>query len=189
MTDSVHAPEEQKQASFMEQAGIVRQPPFFGNIRSSDWQPRFHWEKTASQAAEAINLPHEDYPRRVTDTERAIIHVMTLNRHGNLRISQDLIRDVHRRIFQDHRERAGEWRRMNVRVGHHIPPRWDLIEPMMHELEQCYLPRQLHLQDLGDWYFDFETIHPFVDGNGRVGGVIIAALSYPKWQKFLSPGQ
>jgi fido (protein-threonine AMPylation protein) len=28
------------------------------------------------------------------------------------------------------------------------------------------------------WYQQFETIHPFIDGNGRVGGVVIAVLSF-----------
>ena len=27
---------------FMDDAGIIRKPPFFNNLRLTDWNPRFH---------------------------------------------------------------------------------------------------------------------------------------------------
>lgn len=182
-------------ASFTAQAGITPQPPFFADLRHNAWHPRFHWQHSTGEAADRINLPHEDYPRRVGDTERALIMVMTRNQshlqeHGRtLPITLDLVRDVHRAIFADHGRAAGEWRRLEVRVADHLAPSHQLLDRLMRQLEESYLERELHLQDLRDWYFDFETIHPFRDGNGRVGGVIIAALSFPAWGKFLTPGQ
>ena len=191
MSENIHIPQGASPDSFMTQAGIRRDPPFFNALRENDWRPHFHWEKTTGQAADAINVPHEDYPRRTGDTERALICVMTKNQKatGTLRITQQLIRDVHSTIFPDHGTGAGRWRHTDVRVGSHRPPRWEFMDQMMAELEQHYINRELHLQDLRDWYFDFETIHPFRDGNGRVGGTIIAALSFPVWNKFLTPGQ
>ena len=85
--------------SFMKEAGITREPPFFKSLRLNDWVPRFHWGDDVTACADAINRPHEDYPDRVADTERAIRHVMELNQkaHGNLVISQDLITSTKRR--------------------------------------------------------------------------------------------
>lgn len=181
--------------SFTAQAGIFPGPPFFADLRHNSWQPRFHWEYTTGQTADRINLPHEDYPRRVGDTERALI--MAMNRNQNhlqergriLPITLELLREVHCTIFPDHGQQAGQWRRLDVRVADHLAPSHQLMDGLMRQLEQHYLERELRLQDLRHWYFDFETIHPFRDGNGRVGGVIIAALSFPAGGKFLTPGQ
>ena len=47
------------------------------------------------------------------------------------------------------------------------------------------------LGTLKDWYHDFETIHPFQDGNGRVGGVTVAVLArkFRPEKGWLAPGQ
>lgn len=43
-----------------------------------------------------------------------------------------------------------------------------------------------------EWYIDFQTIHPFIDGNGRVGGCVVALMtnyhhSDPR-HRLLTPG-
>ena len=60
---------------------------------------------------------------------------------------------------------------------------------LMHELELLYLDLPISQENLRHWYFDFETIHPFVDGNGRVGGIIIAAATHRQHGIYLAPGQ
>ena len=175
---------------FMDDAGIIRKPPFFDNLRLNDWSPRFHWEDTSGQAADAINVPHEDYPHRVRDTQSAIEMVMDQLHHVDQPvITQDLIRSVHRQMFPDHGDRAGKWRQVNVTVATHVPPKWEWMNNMMAELEHHYRPLPLDYETLRKWYYDFETIHPLRDGNGRTGGVILAAISFPINRKFLTPGQ
>ena len=38
---------------------------------SSNWRPDFQWV-TREEIADVINRPHEDYPKRIQDTERVI---------------------------------------------------------------------------------------------------------------------
>ena len=177
--------------SFMQEAGITREAPFFKSIRDNAWDPHFHWSEDVKTCADHINRPHEDYPHRVESTERAIIYVMGLNQKaaGKLAISQELIRDVHRIMFPDHGTRAGQWRQLNVKVASHLAPKWELMDNMMAELEHHYQELELDEDTLRKWYFDFETIHPFRDGNGRTGGVIIAGISFDRYHRCLTPGQ
>ena len=129
---------------FLQDAGVTRTAPFFENLRLNGWSPRFHWEETSGQAADAINLPHEDYPHRVNNTQKAIEMVMDdLNHQDHPVITQDLIRRVHRQMFPDHGTQAGQWRQVNVTVATHVPPKWEWMDNMMAELEHHY--RDLHL--------------------------------------------
>lgn len=48
----------------------------------------------------------------------------------------------------------------------------------MDELQAIYAPLNPNPERIREWYVDFETIHPFIDGNGRVGGCVVALLSH-----------
>ena len=175
--------------SFMREAGVILTAPFFNNLRANGWQPEFHWTGDVQRCADDINLPHEDYPHRVAGTEKAILHVRDLNEEsgGRLAVTQDLIREVHRIMFPDHGYRAGQWRRCNVQVTSHFPPKWELMDNMMTELEFHYQGLELDAETLRKWYLDFETIHPFQDGNGRTGGAIVAGISFHAHGEYLTP--
>ena len=165
-----------------------RQPPFFGDLRTNGWTPRFHWNLSLWSTAHEINLPHEDYPMRVTATVHALLETAeTIADGGNIRT--DLARQIHRTIFPDHGARAGQWRRVNVTVGDHRPPGWELVERMMEQFDLAYRDIVPDLDVIRHAYLDFNSVHPLRDGNGRTSGVIAAAFAHRLTGVWLAPEQ
>ena len=73
---------------------------------------------------------------------------------------------------------AGQWRDVEVFVGLHRPPSHQLLPKLMEELEIRYRSQLTSEENIFNWYFDFETVHSFEDGNGRVGSIILATYSH-----------
>jgi Fic family protein len=77
-------------------------------------------------------------------------------------------------------ERAspGQYRKQAVRVGSHIPPLAPKVPELMGDLEK-YINGPADLPPLikaGLVHVQFETIHPFLDGNGRIGRLLIVLM-------------
>jgi Fic family protein len=64
-----------------------------------------------------------------------------------------------------------EW----VRVGNHLGANPRFVPTLMQELVDHYNQRKIcyFLDAVAHFHAEFETIHPFVDGNGRMGRVLI----------------
>ena len=158
----------------------------FERLRITPWTPTFEWVATAEECAIRINSWHEDYPFRVPATEKVIStfrgRPVAEPASGNGRptppripVGSRLLLEIHRDVFRD-KPFAGRWRTLNVTVAGHTPPSLFKVPGLMEELARLTVIR--NLEDLQDWYFDMETIHPFEDGNGRTGGIVVATFSH-----------
>ena len=168
----------------------------FNSLRITEWRPKFTWVDTPEEAADLINLPHEDYPDRIPAT---LAMLKTLGPDAeelwngveipggriegikgveSLQVTEDYIRVIHDVVFSD-TGFGGRFRDTEVTIGRglvHRPPDHTLVQKFIEEL--AARTRIWDIEDLTDWYSDFETIHPFLDGNGRVGGIIVAGYSH-----------
>jgi Fic family protein len=66
---------------------------------------------------------------------------------------------------------AGEY----VRVGTHVAPAPEKVAAMIEDLLNYYTNNldKYFLDKIAKFHLDFETIHPFCDGNGRIGRVLL----------------
>lgn len=128
----------------------------------------------------------------VANYVRALDH--GLGRLNSLPLSLRLIRELHERLMEGVRGRdrtPGEFRRSQNWIG---PPGCTLEEatfvpppvPEMNEAldafeKHLHAPSQLPpLVELALDHYQFEAIHPFLDGNGRIGRLLITLLLVEK---------
>jgi Fic family protein len=70
---------------------------------------------------------------------------------------------------------AGQYRTIRVKVGDYIPPRLEQVDPMMSDLLEWWNNQASEISPIlssAIVHHQFETIHPFADGNGRVGRML-----------------
>lgn len=91
-------------------------------------------------------------------------------------LSEKLIKDIHSLVLIDRPEDKGVYRRIPVRImgAEHDPPQPYLIPVQMEQLIQGKKKTKKHaLENAALFHLDFEGIHPFIDGNGRTGRLIL----------------
>lgn len=91
-------------------------------------------------------------------------------------LSENIIKQIHYLVLADKREDRGIYRRIPVRImgAAHEPVQPYLIQPKMEQLLFDYRNSKEHIiPKLARFHIEFEGIHPFIDGNGRTGRLLI----------------
>ena len=137
-------------------------------------------------------LRYEAGAEALDDAQEASLYVAAM-RHGiaqlknGLPVCNRLIRQVHAELLARGRGShadAGEFRRLQNWVGEagnlrHIPPPPNKVEECMGDLENFIHQTDAAIPPLikaALVHVQFETIHPFLDGNGRLGRLLITFL-------------
>ena len=103
----------------------------------------------------------------------------------NTRITEHEIRKLHHKLLIAHQTVSGEYRNYNMMIRGHRPTSYEKVPYKMVQLvDRATTPEDEHpLEAIAFFHLRLEKIHPFGDGNGRVGRIIIntmlAQAEYP----------
>jgi Fic family protein len=118
------------------------------------------------------------------NAERAILAGVDAVVHRHQPVSNALIRQLHEVLMTGVRgnECRGEYRRKQVFIGNEalgiagarfVPPASHLIPELMEQFQHAWDSKEhFALVRLAMLHYQFETIHPFDDGNGRLGRIL-----------------
>ncbi len=93
-------------------------------------------------------------------------------------LSEKVIKDIHSLVLMDKPRDKGVYRRLPVRImgAVHEPPEPYLVPVQMNELilEYNKMRKTMHpVEQAALFHLRFESIHPFIDGNGRTGRLLL----------------
>lgn len=135
---------------------------------------------------QAPGVPFDDVTE-VSNYVAALEHGLARLREG-FPLCNRLLREIHARLLASGRgaqKQPGEFRTSQNWIGGTRPGNAQFVPPPPQDVEPCMgaLERYLHAPDAPGAlvkaalaHVQFETIHPFLDGNGRVGRLLIALI-------------
>jgi Fic family protein len=152
-------------------------------------------EGTQSSFSDLILFEHHQKPNvSVEDVEEVSNYVKAIG-HGLKRIKNDfplslrLLREIHEMLLQGvkgSKHHPGEFRKTQNWIGGTRPGNALFVPPPPEKLIECLSDFEKFLHDeenklpvlikAGIAHVQFETIHPFLDGNGRLGRLLITLL-------------
>ena len=129
-------------------------------------------------------LPDGDTPIRTDDVIETINHFQAFDYMLDVAgqpLSEEVIKELHRLLKRgtsderDPRFRVGEYKALPNMIGEMVYTAAPKEVPAkMQELLRAYREKpSVNEQDVIDFHYRFEAIHPFQDGNGRVGRLVM----------------
>ena len=157
-------------------------------------------EGTQSSLSELLRHENAALPGVPADADvQEVSNYVAAAGHGlqrmadGLPVSVRLICEMHALLLQQGRgqqAQSGAFRRSQNWIGgtrpgnaHFVPPPPQLVPALMSDLEKfvhAETPPLPYLARIGMAHVQFETIHPFLDGNGRLGRLLIPLLLVSK---------
>ena len=119
--------------------------------------------------------PLKDHLEAVGNRD-AFLYVQDLVKN-NFPFSENIIKQIHTLVLMDRTEDRGVYRRIPVRImgAYHVPPDPLFVPEQMENLVAEFAGnKKLNpIERAALFHLKFEGIHPFVDGNGRTGRLIL----------------
>lgn len=165
---------------------------FKANIRSTHYSTLIEGNRLTLEETETVVQRGGQYPGRERDVQEVEHYYQALQQmenwvEGGQRITEDRIRKLHAILYSGRRARPTPYRDGQNVIREdggdivYMPPEADDVPGLMKELV-AWIKEQQGTMPVpviaGVTHYQFETIHPFYDGNGRTGRMLTTWILY-----------